>query len=657
MAVSVGRRDLLLGLGFAVVLQAELALTDGLATGARLASSAAALATLGFAMRRRHPLAVVCVLMAALLGQVAADGVLVSDLATPLVAVCFACYALGRHANPTWRVATGVAVAVGGLTAANQLEPDLTYSALDDLVFFALFATATAVFGRLLGRRAELVAELRERTTALRAARAEEAAAAAAEERARLAVGLHDALAHRIAAISLQAAGAERVAARDPARSREALARIESGARAALDDIRSLIGALRRGEERIALMPHDAREPLASIQAPCRALEPPTTRTRERERDPLQPGPLAGRADVLLAAAVGLAIVVETLTSSRLSGPAAANVLGVAVVTAPLAWRRRRPLAAAITLFAAAAVHSVLLTPFGLLVTPLVLLIVPAYSLAAHLPFRPALAGLLVCVAGSLAVEPGVATGVLGLGAWGAGRAVRDQSRRVLELRDLATEIERARNAHHDRVREEERLRIARELHDAVAHSMTVIVLQAGAAQRVWTTDAEAAGTAVQALSRVAREILGQLREALRGLDDGVPALECLAALEGLAARMRPLGLDVSLVREGPVTELPAHVDHVGFRVVQEALTNAARYAAPTAVNIRVRHSAGALRIDVVDAGRPAGAHPAPGDVGGTGSGLHGMAERVAACRGELRYGAAGGGFGVHVSLPVGNPA
>jgi len=229
---------------------------------------------------------------------------------------------------------------------------------------------------------------------------------------------------------------------------------------------------------------------------------------------------------------------------------------------------------------------------------------------------------------------------------------VRDRGERARELGHVAAELERARDAHRDRVREEERLRLARELHDAVAHSMTVIVLQAGAAQRVWDVDARAARASVQALTRTARKILGELRESLHGLDS-LPWTEGLAALDALAARMQPLGLDIRLLREGPDLRLPAQIDHIGFRVVQEALTNAARYAAPTAVDVRVRHDPGALRIDVVDAGREDGADPPRPAVGSTGTGLHGMAERVAACRGELRYGAAGRDFGVHVTLPV----
>src|SRR5918992_1410345 len=110
-------------------------------------------------------------------------------------------------------------------------------------------ALSAAVVGQLLRRRADLIAELDARAGALRAAREDAAAAAIAEERARLAIGVHDALAHRVGEITLQAAGAQRVAGEEPGRALAALARIEAAARGALDDIRGVIGVLRAGDE------------------------------------------------------------------------------------------------------------------------------------------------------------------------------------------------------------------------------------------------------------------------------------------------------------------------------------------------------------------------------------------------------------------------
>ena len=129
--------------------------------------------------------------------------------------------------------------------------------------------------------------------------------------------------------------------------------------------------------------------------------------------------------------------------------------------------------------------------------------------------------------------------------AWVAGRAVRERAERARELRAITSALERAGDAGAARARSEERLRIARELHDAVAHSMTVIVLQAGAAQRVWDTRPEAARAAVEAIAAVASDTLTALRESLR---EEAPAR--LAALDELVARVRPLGLEVTVGRD-----------------------------------------------------------------------------------------------------------
>jgi signal transduction histidine kinase len=661
--VPLTRRDILPAAGLTAAVLVELALAEP-ATG----SAVAALAVLALAVRRSLPVAAVAIPAAAIAIDAAAGGVLGAELGSPLAVMCLACLALGLHAGGWPRVALGATAAVGAMTFANQLDPDNGYSALDDLVFFALLLGAPAVVGQLLRRRSQLIAELASRAEALAAARAEQAAGAVAEERARVAIGVHDALAHRVGEISLQAAGAERVADDDPGRALQALGRIEDAARGALDDIREVIGVLRAGDEELALAP--ARAPAVAVPAPwsptagrpsaAGAAESRHVGTTARRR--WTGGPRRGAdapadrrwaggprldGDALLAAAVFAAIAIETLTSSRLEGPAPANLAGIALIAAPFAARRRAPLASAVAIYAATALQALLLTPPFELVTPIVILIVPAYSLAAHLPRRTALAGLAVCVAGTLIAAPAVPTILVALAAFGAGLAARDRARRVAELSALNAELQRTRDAHAARARGEERLRIARELHDAVAHSMTVIVLQAGAAQRVWGHDPAAARVAVAALGDVARATLAELRETLRGAP---PAR--LGALEEIAARVRPLGVEVEIAGEDELDAVPPSVEQAAYAVVQEALTNAVRHAAPTTARVELRRAGDDLLVEVADSGRAPGP-AATAAVTGTGSGLQGMAERVAAHGGELRYGAAGGGFRVAARLPL----
>ena len=603
-------------------------------------SAVAALAPLALVARRRYPVAVVAALSAAFVADAIAGGTLVAELQLPLAVMVFACLSLGLHAGSPARAAAGTAIAVGAGTLANQLAPGVDYPPLDDLVFFALILGAPAIVGQLLRRRAELIAELDARAGALRAAREDAAAAAIAEERARLAIGVHDALAQRVGEITLQAAGAQRVAGAEPDRALAALACIEAAARGALDDIRGVIGVLRAGDE-LARGPAHVPE---AVPAPWEG--GPRPRASGESRPSGLRAAVERHGDAALSAAVFLALAIDVLISSRQQGPAVANVLGCAAIAAPLVLRRSRPLLSAAGVFAAASVQSLLLTPVEYLVTPIALLIIPTYSVAAHLSLRPALAGLALCVLLTIPIGPAPPSVLIAALAFAAGRAVRDRARRAAELSGINAELERARDAHAARARAEERLRIARELHDAVAHRMTVIVLQSGAAQRVWGHDPVAARVAVEALTDVARETLSDLRATLRG---AAPAR--VDQLDELVARVRALGLDVSVTRD--VDAVPADLDHPVYAVVQEALTNAARHAAPTTVDVAIRRDGDELLVIVVDAGPDPGAVPAAAPVQGTGTGLRGMAERVEAAGGTLRYGAEERGFRVEARLPL----
>src|SRR5918992_4737898 len=562
------RRELVIAFALTAAL-----LTEVLVVAPDPVSAVAALAPLALVARGRYPVAVVAALSAAFVADTIAGGTLVTELELPLAVMIFACLSLGLHATSRARAAAGTAIAVGAGTLANQIAPGVEYPPLDDLVFFALVLGAPAVVGQLLRRRADLIAELDARAGALRAAREDAAAAATAEERARLAIGVHDALAHRVGEITLQAAGAQRVAGEEPGRALAALARIEAAARGALDDIRGVIGVLRAGDE-LARGPAHVPE---AVPAPWAGDSHPRAAAAHR------PGrPVAGlraaaerHGDVALAAAVFLALAIEMLSSSRQQGPALANVLGCAAIAAPLVLRRSRPLLSAAGVLAAASVQSLLLTPVDLLVTPIALLIIPTFSVAEHLPLRPALAGLALCVLLTIPIGPAPPSVLIAALAFAAGRAVRDRARRAAELREVNTELERTRDA---------------------------------------------------------------------------PAARA-DQLDELVARVRPLGLDVSVTRA--VAAVPADLDHPVYAVVQEALTNAARHAAPTTVDVVIRRDVDELLVTVTDAGPRPGAAPTVAPVQGTGTGLRGMAERIEAAGGTLRYGGEGHGFRVEARLPL----
>ena len=200
----------------------------------------------------------------------------------------------------------------------------------------------------------------------------------------------------------------------------------------------------------------------------------------------------------------------------------------------------------------------------------------------------------------------------------------------------------------------EERSRLARELHDSVGHALNVVVLHAGAAQRVIETKPALAREALASIETAGRQALEDIERMLgilRAPDDGVglDAAPGLGQLERLCAQVRQAGLPVTLSVEGEARALPASLDLTAFRIVQESLTNTLKHAGKTRATVTVRYEQDALAIAVVDDGRGVSA----GGAGG-GRGLVGMGERVATFRGELEAGTrAEGGFAVRARLPL----
>ncbi|MFD0307143.1 sensor histidine kinase [Streptomyces sp. NPDC127119] len=214
----------------------------------------------------------------------------------------------------------------------------------------------------------------------------------------------------------------------------------------------------------------------------------------------------------------------------------------------------------------------------------------------------------------------------------------------------------------------EERARIAREVHDVVAHTLSVMVIQAGAADDVFTRQPEQARQALRAIETGARSALGELRLLLRafrpeaeegGVGEEQEPGPSLAGLDELADTVRATGMTVHVHREDATTGLPATVDLAAYRIVQEALTNTLRHAdGADEVHVRVTSEGGCVLVTVVDNGRtPQGrgrtAQGRPVAVG-AGRGLVGMKERAHLVGGSLRAGALpGGGFEVAARLPV----
>jgi signal transduction histidine kinase len=204
----------------------------------------------------------------------------------------------------------------------------------------------------------------------------------------------------------------------------------------------------------------------------------------------------------------------------------------------------------------------------------------------------------------------------------------------------------------------DERLRIARELHDVVAHSMSLIAVQAGVGAHLIHDDPAAAEKALTVIADTSSEALAQTRSViglLRSGDDAQPSVPGLAALEPLVEGVREAGLPVDLRVEGAVRDVPAAVDLAAYRIVQEALTNAVRHAPGRPVTVRLARDGDGLSVDVDGAG-PGGAAPAGAPAAaGSGYGLVGLRERATAVGGTFAAGPTpDGGFRVTARLPVG---
>jgi signal transduction histidine kinase len=232
------------------------------------------------------------------------------------------------------------------------------------------------------------------------------------------------------------------------------------------------------------------------------------------------------------------------------------------------------------------------------------------------------------------------------------GEAVRSRRAYLKAMEDRAVRAERTREEEARRQVAEERLHIARELHDIVAHHIAVITVQAAAAEHLVGDKPEAARAALTHVRRSGRAVLDELRGllgVLRRPDDPESPTEPppgVAQLPSLVESFRLSGLDLKWTSAGEARPLPETVDLVAYRVVQEALTNAHRHGTGTA-HLSVTYKTSALVLEVVNTVRTEGRVP------GTGLGLVGMSERTGAVGGEVRTGAGGGGlFHVHVSLP-----
>jgi signal transduction histidine kinase len=366
----------------------------------------------------------------------------------------------------------------------------------------------------------------------------------------------------------------------------------------------------------------------------------------------------------LAAAGLSTAVFVDNPVLRGLPRGTLALAYALALLhTLPLAARRRFPGA----VLAASVASGLAVAAIGLPPEILVMVILVAvYSVAAYADRWVSLAGLAAAELGSAAVQltpgrfnaPTVVTNALVIGAaWLLGHFVGVRRAYTARLEQTA-ELERARAEQARQAVVEERLRLARELHDVVAHSISVIAVQSGVGAHVANTQPEEAAKALAAIEATSRAALTELRQLLGVLrQEGEPQgslapVPGLADLDALLAEVAKAGLGVRLRVEGTPSPLPAGVDLSAYRIVQEALTNVVKHAGPARAQVVVGYHDRDITVEVTDDGQGVVAPTGDGQAR-VGHGLIGMRERVAAFGGDLEVGPRpGGGFRVAARLP-----
>jgi signal transduction histidine kinase len=365
------------------------------------------------------------------------------------------------------------------------------------------------------------------------------------------------------------------------------------------------------------------------------------------------------RIDLLIAAVFVVGGEAELLAQWEGDPNLIAFMVLVGIAYGSLYWRRSRPLACGGLIFGLWIVANVTLAEVEPLMFPLVSALVISYAMGAYTGGREARAAPFVVFVGMMGVaatfEDPVFTDLVfptafAMIAWLAGRGVRTRTRLTEELHEAAVQAQESHEVEVARAAADERRRIAREMHDVVAHSVSVMVVQAGGARRILERDPRRAVEAAAHIEDVGRAALTEMRRLLGVLhhgDDRAPQ-PTMRELDALVERTRAAGLPVSLTVEGEPRALPAGMDLAAYRVVQEALTNAIKHAGAAPTEVTVRWEPSHLELEIVDTGSPgANGH-------GGGHGLVGMEERVRLYDGELRAGRrAGGGFEVVAKLPL----
>jgi signal transduction histidine kinase len=370
--------------------------------------------------------------------------------------------------------------------------------------------------------------------------------------------------------------------------------------------------------------------------------------------------------DALILAGIGISIAGAVLGQGHRDGPGGptwVDVILAVSIPAPLFARRRFPFAAPVAVGGAVVIASFVDGPFPRYDFPAFLAgCAGIFLLAQRRDRAQAIAGLAAAVGIEAIVVRNDPQGQLGelifislifTVVWTIGFTLGRKFEEAAEARERALRAEREREVRARAAVAEERARIARELHDVVGHSVSVMTVQASGVRRLLRPDQEREREALLIVERTGREALAEMRRMVGVLrrPEEAPALApqpSLEHLDRLVEQVREAGLPVELRVEGKPIELPAGVDLTAYRLVQEGLTNALKHARATRAEVLVDYGDGQIEVIVSDDGTGVG----NGDGGG--HGLVGMRERVSVYGGELDAGPqAGGGYRLRARLPL----
>lgn len=361
--------------------------------------------------------------------------------------------------------------------------------------------------------------------------------------------------------------------------------------------------------------------------------------------------------DVVVTVVLAVAALVQVLVLLPIASPAVGALVALAS-TVPIAFRRTHPIAAALVGSAVWLIPTNGFLLVGYVAAFLLYYAVTAYTSDGYVAGATVLVGVLISVAvaaidhlgpgdyagGALAVVAPAAVGVL----------VRRQRERNRQLEELTVYLEQERDRREHAAIADERARIARELHDIVSHALTIIAVQADAAEAAVARRPQLAQAPLTAIRSSAHQALIEMRRLLgvlrTGPDDAaVEPLPGMQQLPALVERAAAAGVTANIRVEGAPGPLPPGLDLTAYRILQESLTNAAKHAAGADVFITLRWEADCLDIRVRDFGPGPVGEPSP-----DAHGIVGMRERVRIHAGQFSSGpAAGGGFEIHASLPI----